>query len=126
MALLGALTVPIGLAGGVWWLLAIALLPAGLLCAPTIAATGEQVSQLAPVAVRGEATGMQSSAFTLGAAAGAPVVGFVVDHSSAAWGFAVAGLGGILVAAAAVLLNARNGHADRTPAPQPASASAIS
>jgi hypothetical protein len=54
------------------------------------------------------------------------VVGFVVDHSSAAWGFAVAGLGGILVAAAAVLLNARNGHADRTPAPQPASASAIS
>jgi MFS family permease len=126
MALLGALTLPVALTGGTWWLLALTLLPAGLMCAPTIAATGEEVSGIAPVAVRGEATGMQSSAFTLGAATGAPVVGFVVDHSSPAWGFAVAGLGGILIAATAMLLSARGGHAGRAPEPQPASASAIS
>jgi MFS family permease len=104
MALLGLLTIPIGLASGEWWLLALALIPASALCAPTIAATGEEVSRLAPPTARGEAMGMQSSAFTLGAAAGAPLVGLVVDHSSPGWGFAVAGLGGVLVAAVAAAL----------------------
>jgi MFS family permease len=108
MALLGLLTLPIGLASGQWWWLALALIPASALCAPTIAATGEEVSRLAPAAARGEATGMQSSAFTLGAAAGAPAVGFVVDHSAPGWGFAVAGLGGVIVAVVAAFLIARN------------------
>jgi MFS family permease len=130
MALLGALTIPVGLGGGDWWLLCVALLPAGLLCAPTVAATGEEVARLAPVAVRGEATGLQSSAFTLGAAAGAPVVGFVVDHSAPGWGFVTAGLGGVAVAVLAVVL----GRTTRLPegttrdqeASAPASSSAIS
>jgi MFS family permease len=108
MALLGLLTLPIGLASGQWWWLALALIPASALCAPTIAATGEEVSRLAPAAARGEATGMQSSAFTLGAAAGAPAVGFVVDHSAPGWGFAVAGLGGVIVAGVAAFLIIRN------------------
>jgi|tagenome__1003787_1003787.scaffolds.fasta_scaffold20827852_1 MFS family permease len=107
MALLGLLTIPIGLASGEWWLLALALIPASALCAPTIAATGEEVSRLAPPTARGEAMGMQSSAFTLGAAAGAPLVGLVVDHSSPGWGFAVAGVGGVLVAAVAAALIVR-------------------
>ncbi|MPZ85298.1 MAG: MFS transporter [Actinophytocola sp.] len=119
MAWLGLLTVPIGLLSGEWWLLAVALLPASALCAPTIAATGEEVSRLAPAAARGEATGMQSSAFTLGAAAGAPLVGFVVDHSSPGWGFALAGMGGVLVAAVAAVLIARQHRraADALPVP---------
>lgn len=107
MAWLGLLTVPIGLAGGEWWLLALALLPASALCAPTVAKTGEEVSRLAPAAARGEATGLQSSAFTLGAAAGAPLVGFTVDHLSPGWGFALAGVGGVLVAGVAAVLIAR-------------------
>jgi MFS family permease len=123
MAGLGLLTIPIGLAGGQWWLLAVALLPSAVLCAPTVAATGEQVARLAPVAVRGEATGLQSSAFTVGSALGAPFAGFVVDHSAPGWGFAAAGIGGVLVASvttvAAVLAAKRR-------EPQPASASAIS
>ncbi|MGH3760029.1 MFS transporter [Actinophytocola sp.] len=119
MALLGLLTIPIGLASGSWWLLALALVPASALCAPTIAATGEEVSRLAPAGARGEATGMQSSAFTLGAAAGAPLVGFVVDHSSPAWGFAVAGVGGVAVAAAAALLIARQRRTARLAVPVP-------
>ncbi len=104
MAWLGALTIPIGLAGGHWWLLMLALLPAAALCAPTVAATGEEVNQLAPVSARGEAVGLQSSAFTVGAAAGAPLVGFVVDHAGPGWGFTLAGVGGVLVAAAAALV----------------------
>lgn len=106
MALLGVLTIPVGLAGE-WWMLMLALIPAAALCAPTVAATAEEVARLAPPAVRGVATGLQSSAFTLGQAAGAPAVGFMVDHASPAWGFAVAGAGGLVVAGVATLLSAR-------------------
>ena len=113
MAWLGLLTVPIGLAGGTWWALMLVLVPASFLCAPTIAATGEEVARLAPPAVRGEATGLQSSAFTLGSAVGAPLVGFVVDHASPGWGFALAGFGGIVVAGLAWALAVRQ----REPAP---------
>lgn len=107
MAGLGLLTIPIGLAGGTWWALMLAIVPASCLCAPTIASTGEEVARLAPAAARGEATGLQSSAFTLGSAVGAPLVGFVVDHGSPGWGFGVAGVGGVLVAGLAWLLAAR-------------------
>jgi MFS family permease len=108
MAWLGLLTIPIGLVGGTWWSLMLVLVPAAFLCAPTITATAEEVARLAPPAARGEATGLQSSAFTLGAAAGAPLVGFVVDHASPGWGFAVAGIGGVAVAGVAALLAARD------------------
>lgn len=120
MAWLGLLTVPIGLLAGEWWLLALALLPASALCAPTIAATGEEVSRLAPAAARGEATGLQSSAFTLGSAVGAPLVGFVVDYSSPGWGFALAGVGGVLVAAMAAVLITRQGRRAAGALPVPA------
>lgn len=116
MTLLGVLTIPVGLAGGQWWLLALALIPSGLVCAPTIAATGEEVGKLAPVAVRGEAMGLQGSAFTLGAALGAPAIGFVVDHSAPSWGFAAAGVGGTVVAVIAALLTRRSTRDGRRPA----------
>jgi MFS family permease len=115
MTCLGVLTIPVGLAGD-WWMLMLALIPAAALCAPTIAATAEEVARLAPPAVRGLATGLQSSAFTLGQAAGAPAVGFVVDHGSPAWGFALAGTGGLLVAAVAGLLSSRRRELAEVPA----------
>src|SRR5262249_59266169 len=71
MELLCVLTIPVGLAGH-WWALALALIPAGAMCAPTIAATGEVISRLAPAAVRGEAMGLHGSALTAGLALGAP------------------------------------------------------
>ncbi|MET0236063.1 MAG: MFS transporter [Kibdelosporangium sp.] len=121
MALLGALTIPALFVDSTWWVVGLALAPASAMCAPTIAATGEQVSRLVPVVVRGEATGLQSTALTFGGALGAPVVGFIVDHSSPGWGFVGAGAGGLIVAAGAALL------IRRTPAPaQLTSASAIS
>jgi MFS family permease len=116
MTLLGLLVVPVGVAGGQWWVLCLVLVPTNLMCAPTLAATGDEVSRLAPASVRGEAMGLHSSALTLGGALGSPVVGTVVDHLGAAGGFAAAGLGGVLIAALAVPLARR----PRTPVRLPA------
>ncbi|OZM73356.1 MFS transporter [Amycolatopsis antarctica] len=105
--LLAVLVIPVGLFGDPWWLLAIALIPTNLVCAPTLASTTETVSAAAPARVRGEAMGLQDSATRLGLAIGSPVVGVVIDHSSAAWGFAAAGVGGLAFAIAGVLLQRR-------------------
>jgi MFS family permease len=98
MGLLGLLVIPAGLAGGQWWVLCLVLIPTNLMCAPTLAATGDGTSRLAPASVRGEAMGLQSSALTLGAALGSPVIGTVVDHLGPSGGFAAAGIGGVLIA----------------------------
>jgi predicted MFS family arabinose efflux permease len=111
LVLLGLLTVPVGLAGG-WWALCLALVPAGLLCAPTLAATVDEVSRLVPAAARGEAMGLYGSAMTVGLAVGAPLAGGVIDATGPRWGFAVAGLLGVAVAA--VALPALRGGAAQT------------
>lgn len=98
VAAMSLATVPVGLGGGSWWLLCLALVPAGLLCAPSIAASADAVSRLAPARVRGEAMGLHGSALTVGVALGAPLAGAVIDVSSPSWGFAVPGLLGALVA----------------------------
>ncbi|SCL19639.1 MFS transporter [Micromonospora inyonensis] len=113
MAALALCTVPIGLAGGHWWLLGLALLPAGLLCAPTLAATADAVSRLAPGPVRGEAMGLHASAITVGVAFGAPLAGAIIDRTTPAWGFAGIGLIGVLVAL--VVLPAELRHRRRLP-----------
>ncbi|HZI97766.1 MAG TPA: MFS transporter [Actinomycetales bacterium] len=94
---LGALTAPVGLATSPW-LLALAILPAGALCAPTISATSEAIARLVPERVRGEAMGLQGSALTIGSAVGAPGAGFVIDHVAPGAGFAAVGLAGVAVA----------------------------
>ena len=107
LGLLGVLVIPVGLAGGQWWALCLALVPTNLLCAPTLTSTADRVSRAAPASVRGEAMGLHSSALTVGMALGSPVVGTVVDHWGPGGGFAAAGIGGILVAVLALPL-ARN------------------
>jgi predicted MFS family arabinose efflux permease len=107
VAALCAFTIPVGLASGQWWLLCLALLPAGALPAPTLAATADAVSRLAPPAVRGEAMGLYSSSITVGLALGAPLAGWVVDTSGRpGWGFAACGVAGLLVTALATTLTA--------------------
>ncbi|WP_406077184.1 MFS transporter [Micromonospora sp. NBC_00858] len=96
-AALGLCTIPIGLGGAHWWLLCLALIPAGALCAPTIAAASDAVSRLAPPEVRGEAMGLHGSAVTVGIAIGAPLAGAVIDASEPLWGFVVTGALGALV-----------------------------
>jgi predicted MFS family arabinose efflux permease len=115
MLLLGLLVIPVGLFDHTWWLLALALIPTNLMCAPTLAATTETVSALAPARVRGEAMGLQDSATRLGLAIGSPVVGFAIDHSSPAGGFVAAGLGGLAIASLGVFWQRRSRAADRTP-----------
>jgi predicted MFS family arabinose efflux permease len=107
LSLLGLLAVPVGLVGGQWWVLCLALVPTNLMCAPTLASTADRISRLAPAAVRGEAMGLQSSALTLGGALGSPVVGTVVDHWGPPGGFAAAGIGGVLIAVLLVPLARR-------------------
>jgi MFS family permease len=104
---MGLLAVPVGLFGWSPWWLALALVPASFLCAPTITATGELITKYAPASARGVAMGLQGSAFTLGVALGAPVAGFVIDRSTPAWGFAVAGVGAVVIAVRTALLSYR-------------------
>jgi len=98
--LLGGLsvaTIPIALAPSVWPLAALGLV-AGLLCAPTITATVDQLSRVVPDAARGEAIGWHGSAMTAGSAAGAPVAGLAIDHWGWGAGFVSVSLVGLAVA----------------------------
>ncbi|MDG4792892.1 MFS transporter [Micromonospora sp. WMMD1082] len=112
MGVLSLCTIPVGLGGSHWWLLCLALIPAGALCAPTIAATSDTVSRLAPASVRGEAMGLHGSAVTVGIALGAPLAGAVIDASAPLWGFAVTGAIGALVALAVLPIELRHRRAD--------------
>ncbi|MEU2662010.1 MFS transporter [Micromonospora sp. DT46] len=119
MAALSLCTIPVGLGGAHWWLLCLALIPAGALCAPTIAATSDAVSRLVPASVRGEAMGLHGSAVTIGMAIGAPLAGAVIDASAPAWGFAVTGAVGALVALAVLPIELRRRRTAATLAPTP-------
>jgi predicted MFS family arabinose efflux permease len=107
------LTIPVGLGGHHWWLLALLLLPAGALCAPTITATADAVSRMTPAAARGEAMGLHNSALTVGVACGAPLAGLVMDWQSPPWGFAAVGGVGVLVALLVLPAELRNRRSDR-------------
>jgi MFS family permease len=97
LAVLGLLTIPVGLAGGPWWL-ALAILPAGALCAPLITATAEEVARRVPERVRGEAMGWHGSSLTVGTALGAPLAGYAIDRLGAWAGFAAVGGVGLVLA----------------------------
>lgn len=96
---LGLATIPVGLGSQVWSL-SLWVIPAGLLCAPTMTAAGEWIAKLVPEHRRGEAMGWQGTAFTLGGAVSAPVVGSAIDEVGAWGGFA---LGGAVAAGIAIV-----------------------
>ena len=100
---LGLLTIPVGFAPSTWWL-AVAILPAGFLCAPAISATATEISRLVPEARRGEAMGWYGSAMTLGIAAGTPAAGTAIDQVGPWAGFALLGSVGVVVALIGLLL----------------------
>ncbi len=95
------LTAPVGLSGD-WRLLCLAIIPAGLLCAPALSTTVDTVSQWVPAGARGEAMGLHGTALTLGLAVAGPTGGFLIDSYGTGWSFAVAGLGGLALVLAAV------------------------
>jgi predicted MFS family arabinose efflux permease len=94
----------------------VALIPAGLLCAPTMVAANDTLSKLVPAESRGEATGLLASSFTVGTTMGAPFAGWVIDIASPAWAFAAAGTIGAL----AVLLALPAYRRSAALVPQPA------
>jgi predicted MFS family arabinose efflux permease len=106
---LGAATLPVAL-GGPWWGYALLLVPAGLLCAPSLATSSEKVSVLAPEHARGLVTGLHASAITLGAAAGTPLAGLLIDVASPAVAILAVGAAGVLVAGLAGLIARRGGR----------------
>ncbi|GAA0983603.1 MFS transporter [Acrocarpospora macrocephala] len=101
IAVLSALTIPVGLVGGGWWWLCLALIPSGLLCAPSQSATVNMVNRWAPTAVRGEVMGLHGTFLTIGIAVAGPIAGAIIDGAGPAWAFAGAGLIGLAVVAAA-------------------------
>ncbi|MGV9533411.1 MFS transporter [Streptosporangium sandarakinum] len=125
LGLLGLATVPIGLARD-WPWLCVAVIVAGLLTAPTLSTVADAVSRLAPAGVRGEATGLQSSASSAGFALGSPVVGAAIDASTPAGGFAAAGLVGLLAALTGYLLSRRSPAAAPSPSFSSSSSSSSS
>jgi MFS family permease len=98
---MAALTVPVGLVGS-WQLLCVAVIPAGILCAPALSATIDTLSQWVPPASRGEAMGLHGTALTLGLAVSGPITGFVIDAYGTRWSFAIAGLAGLLLITLAI------------------------
>jgi len=106
LGLLGLVTIPAGLAHD-WPWLCVAVVGTGFLAAPTLSAIADAVSRLAPASVRGEATGLQSSAQSAGFALGSPIVGVAIDVSVPAGGFAAAGLAGFAAALTGCLLSRR-------------------
>jgi MFS family permease len=114
LSLLGLVTIPAGLAHD-WPWLCVAVVGAGLLTAPTLSTVADAVSRLAPASVRGEATGLQSSALSAGFAFGSPIVGLAIDAFVPAAGFAAAGLAGLAAALIGCLLSRRSPA--RTPSP---------
>ncbi|MGN9839686.1 MFS transporter [Nonomuraea sp. H19] len=116
---MGLLTVPVGLASGDWRWLILALLPAGLLCAPSLASTVNAVSSWVPAGARGEAMGFHSTALLIGIAAASPVAGAVIDGAGPAWAFTVAGLVGLAMVAAALPFWRRRPRATPVPVEEP-------
>ncbi|RSS79381.1 MFS transporter [Streptomyces sp. WAC06614] len=101
-AMMCVLVLPVGLLGHSWWLLAVALVPANLLCTPALVAATEAITKAAPAGRTGEAMGRYESVTRLGVAAAGPLVGMVIDRTSSGWGFTAAGLGGLALALLAV------------------------
>jgi MFS family permease len=126
---MAVLTIPVGLGGDHWWLLALLLIPAGVLCAPTITASADAVSRLTPASARGEAMGLHNSALTVGVALGSPLAGWAMDTWSPPWGFAVVGGVGALVTLAVLpgeLRRLASDRARRRPPPQQPSPGSVS
>lgn len=116
LVVMAAFEIPVGFGdGSVLWL-CLLLIPMNLVCAPLIAASGEQISRLAPPMARGLAMGLQGSALTVGSAIGAPLAGVAIDNGGAPLGFAVVGGAGLLVAGVAWLLT-RQRERDVNPLP---------
>ncbi|MEV0974139.1 MFS transporter [Microtetraspora glauca] len=117
--ILCAFTAPVGIVGGGWWWLCLALIPAGLLCAPAMSATVAAVNGRVPAGARGEAMGLHGTALLIGGACAGPAAGAVVDAHGPGWAFAASGAVGLVL----VLIALPFWNEARRPASDPVTAS---
>ncbi|NKX56112.1 MFS transporter [Arthrobacter mobilis] len=107
LAVMGVLTIPLGLSSDPWTLSLLSIAP-GLLCAPVLAAASERVAALVPEDRRGEAMGWYGSALTVGSALGSPLAGTVIDAAGARGGFAAVGTAAVVLALAGLAARSAN------------------
>ncbi|NUR90778.1 MAG: MFS transporter [Nonomuraea sp.] len=125
IALMGLLTVPVGLLAGDWRLLILAMLPAGVLCAPALSSTVDTVSRWVPAGARGEAMGYHGTALLIGGAISSPIAGAIIDGAGPAWAFFTAGLVGVaMVVVALPFWRRRRTQSAETVAARPETAAA--
>jgi MFS family permease len=117
---MGLLTIPVGLAGGDWRWLLLALVPAGLLCAPALSSTVDVLSRWVPSVARGEAMGLHGTALLIGGAVSSPIAGAVIDGVGPTWAFVVAGLVGVAMVLVALPFWRRRPAAPESSEPTPA------
>lgn len=103
---LGLATLPLGLAGP-WWSYALLLIPAGLMCAPPVAAGSEALSTLSPERARGVINGIYDSSMAIGAGITGPVTGWLIDQTSPATAIGAVSTCAIALAGIAGLLSRR-------------------
>src|SRR5690242_18944225 len=92
-------------------MLCFALIPCGMVCAPSLASTVDTLSQWVPASARGEAVGLHGTALTCGIAIGAPFGGRIIDIYGPHWGYLAAGLACVVIVLLAIPFW------QRTPAP---------
>ncbi|WP_082495128.1 MFS transporter [Cellulomonas sp. Leaf334] len=104
VALLALATVPAAFVSGPVWL-AVAVVVAGLPCAPALSSINASLVRLVPEHRRGEVMGWSGTMSTVGNALGAPLCGAVIDRASPGAGFLTAAVvgGGLAVGGLVVL-----------------------
>lgn len=101
-------TLPLGFAAP-WWSYVLLLIPAGLMCAPPVAAGSEMLVMLSPDRSRGVINGIYDSAMAVGAGVAAPITGLLIDRTSAPVAISVISTSCLVLAGIAGLL-AREGR----------------
>nr|WP_307861459.1 MFS transporter [Cellulomonas wangleii] len=109
VALLALATLPAAFADG-RGALAVAVVIAGLPCAPVLASINATLVRLVPEERRGEVMGWGGTMQTVGNALGAPLCGVVIDRAGAGAGFATAAVVGGAVAVVGLVVVALAGR----------------
>ncbi|MFL6119473.1 MFS transporter [Actinophytocola sp.] len=107
IGLLAVATMPLGLAGPQWWLLALAIIPAAALVAPGFAATANAASHEAGAGSQAVVMSFYGSALSAGSALGAPLAGAAFEFGGANAGFVSVGGLGVIVAVLAWIVVGR-------------------
>jgi predicted MFS family arabinose efflux permease len=124
IGLLALATMPLGLVGPHWWVLALAIAPAAALVAPGFAATANAASQEVTEGNQAVVMSMYGSALSAGSSVGAPLAGAAFEAGGSEAGFASVGGLGLIVAISAWIVLGRypervlEDRDDYAPAPQ--------